>query len=210
MWPALVTALLLVPGTAAAQGPVDSAAVDSAAAGAATPDRPSYDVALRGDADGSHWSGRQTVSFRNAARTPLRSVDVCLWGNGADGCGAPGSPSPVRVGRVAGGTPRPLTVGCTALRIDLSAPLRYGQRTSVSFDVAITIPDRVHRFGRDGAHRYLGGGALPVEDRGHTRRGAAERVLDRHHVRRGRRSRPAGRRRLGRRVRKAVRALSVR
>ncbi|MER5486024.1 M1 family metallopeptidase [Streptomyces sp. NPDC002812] len=111
--------------------------------------------------DGSHWTGRQTVSFRNSARTPLRSIDVRLWGNGTDGCGTPGAPSPVRVGRVTGGSPRPLTVGCTALQIDLPAPLPYGARTSVSFDVDITVPDRVHRFGKDGAHRYLGN-ALPL------------------------------------------------
>ncbi|WP_175438998.1 hypothetical protein [Streptomyces vilmorinianum] len=135
------------PQTAAAQDAADPAAPVRAA----TPDRPSYDVSPRGDADGSHWTGRQTVSFRDAARTPLRSVDVRLWGNGTDGCGAPDRPSPVRVGRATGGTPRPLAVGCTALRIDLPAPLPYGARTSVSFDAEITVPDRVHRFGRDGA-----------------------------------------------------------
>ncbi|MGA5065149.1 M1 family metallopeptidase [Streptomyces exfoliatus] len=146
------------PPTAAAQDPAVAAAPERAAA---TPDRPSYDVSPRGDAEGSHWTGRQTVSFRNAARTPLRSVDVRLWGNGTDGCGAPDSPSPVRVSGVTGGTARALTVGCTALRIDLPTPLPYGGRASVSFDLAITVPDRVHRFGRDGAHRYLGN-ALPL------------------------------------------------
>ncbi|WP_306330382.1 M1 family metallopeptidase, partial [Streptomyces venezuelae] len=127
----------------------------------ATPDRPAYDVRLRADGDGSHWSGRQTVSFRNAARAPLTSVDLRLWGNGTDGCGAPGSPSPVRVGRISGGTPRPLAVDCTALRIELPEPLPHGARASVSFDVDIAVPDRVHRFGKDGAYRYLGN-ALPL------------------------------------------------
>ncbi|MEU7076010.1 M1 family metallopeptidase [Streptomyces narbonensis] len=155
---ALAAVLLLVPHPASARDPGSSPAPVPAAA---TPDRPTYDVKLRGDADGSHWTGRQTVSFRNAARTPLRSVDIRLWGNGTYGCGAPDKPSPVQVGRVEGGTPGPLTVDCTALRIALPAPLPYGARASVSFDVAITVPDRVHRFGRDGAHRYLGN-ALPL------------------------------------------------
>ncbi|MBB4980610.1 MULTISPECIES: M1 family metallopeptidase [Streptomyces] len=154
---ALAAVLLLLPGTAAAQDPV----APPAPAEVATPDRPSYDVSLRSDADGMHWTGRQTVSFRNASRTPLRSVDVRLWGNGTDRCGAPGAPSPVRVSRVAGGAPRPLAVGCTALRIDLPAPLPYRARTSISFDVSIAVPHRIHRFGRDGAHRYLGN-ALPL------------------------------------------------
>lgn len=159
---ALASVLLCVPQTAAAQAPAAQAPAPSGApASAATPDRPSYEVKLRADTDGSRWTGRQTVSFRNAARTPLRSVDLRLWGNGTDGCGTPATPSPVRVDRVTGGTPRPLTVGCTALRIDLPVPLTYGARTSVSFDVAITVPDRVHRFGKDGAHRYLGN-ALPL------------------------------------------------
>ncbi|MCJ0871956.1 M1 family metallopeptidase [Streptomyces sp. AP-93] len=156
---ALASVLLCVPRTATAQTPPDSAA--PAPTATATPDRPSYEVSLRGDTGGSHWTGRQTVSFRNSARTPLRSVDIRLWGNGTDGCGTPEAPSPVRVGRVAGGTPRPLTVDCTALQIDLPAPLPYGARTTVSFDVDITVPDRVHRFGKDGAHRYLGN-ALPL------------------------------------------------
>ncbi|MFJ5549095.1 M1 family metallopeptidase [Streptomyces sp. NPDC093225] len=173
---ALAAVLLTGPQAAGAQSSAGPAAVvrsatgadptagergGGAARGAATPDRPSYDVALRADADGSHWSGRQRVSFRNAGRTPLRSVDVRLWGNGTDGCGAPGRPSPVRVRGITGGTPHPLAVGCTALRIDLPAPLPYGARASVSFDLAITVPDRIHRFGRDGAHRYLGN-ALPL------------------------------------------------
>ncbi|MEU4078750.1 metallopeptidase [Streptomyces venezuelae] len=154
---ALAALLLLAPQTAVAQAPDGPAGAPSAA----TPDRPSYDVRLRADGDGSRWSGRQTVSFRNAARAPLTSVDLRLWGNGTDGCGAPDSPSPVRVGRVSGGTPRPLAVDCTALRIELPEPLPYGARASVSFDVDIAVPDRVHRFGKDGAYRYLGN-ALPL------------------------------------------------
>ncbi|GHG28778.1 M1 family metallopeptidase [Streptomyces zaomyceticus] len=161
--PALAAALLFVPQTAVAQDPTEPTDPVASAARprAATPDRPSYDVTLRADDDGSRWTGRQTVSFRNADRAPLRSVDLRLWGNGTDGCGAADKPSPIRVGKVAGGTARPLTVDCTALRIDLPEPLRYGARTSISFDVSITVPDRVHRFGKDGAHRYLGN-ALPL------------------------------------------------
>ncbi|MFJ2741824.1 M1 family metallopeptidase [Streptomyces sp. NPDC087440] len=156
---ALAAAALLVPQAAAAQDPTPVAPAPAAA----TPDRPSYDVRLRSDADGSHWTGRQTISFRNSARTPLRFVDVRLWGNGHpdDGCGTPAKPSPVSVSRVKGGTPHPLTVRCSALRIDLPKPLPRGARASVSFDVSIAVPDRAHRFGRDGAHRFLGN-ALPL------------------------------------------------
>ncbi|WP_329269856.1 M1 family metallopeptidase [Streptomyces sp. NBC_01451] len=133
----------------------------ASATGAATPDRLSYDVTLRGDADGSHWTGRQRVSFRNASDRPLREVYVRLWGNGDDGCGTPGKPSPVRVSKVRGGTPGRLTVGCTALGITLPKPLARGGRTAIAFDVSITVPGRNSRFGREGAFRFLGN-ALPV------------------------------------------------
>lgn len=131
------------------------------AAGAPTPDRLRYDVTLRADADGSRWTGRQRVSFRNASDRPLHEVYIRLWGNGVDGCGSPDAPSPVTVSGVRGGTPGPLTVDCTALRIALPQPLARGERTSVAFDVSVTVPDRNARFGREGAFRFLGN-ALPV------------------------------------------------
>lgn len=143
-----------------ASGPAASVAAGSRAA--ATPDRARYDVTLRSDADGGHWAGRQRVSFRNASAEPLREVYLRLWGNGEDACGTPGGPpSPVAVSHVVGGTPGPLTVDCTALRIVLPEPLARGERTSVAFDVSLTVPDRNARFGREGASRFLGN-ALPV------------------------------------------------
>ncbi|MEV6954617.1 hypothetical protein [Streptomyces sp. NPDC051183] len=133
------------------------------AAGAvgAAPSQPAYDVALRADATGSHWTGRETVTFGNLSARPLREVYVRLWGNGTDGCGTPQTPSPVRISRVTGGVQGASSVRCSAVRIVLPAPLPPGGRATVGFDVSITVPDRLHRFGRDGAHRYLGN-ALPV------------------------------------------------
>lgn len=152
----LVTAGSTVAGAVAAP---DSGA--GASAEAATPDRLRYDVALRGDTDGDHWTGRQRVSFRNASDRPLREVYVRLWGNGEDGCGTPTAPSPVTVSEIRGGTPGGLTVNCTALRVTLPKPLERGGRTAVAFDVSITVPERNSRFGREGAFRFLGN-ALPV------------------------------------------------
>ncbi|MEU6846418.1 M1 family metallopeptidase [Streptomyces sp. NPDC046716] len=128
---------------------------------AATPDRARYDVDLRSDADGAHWTGRQRVSFRNGSDRPLREVYLRLWGNGEDRCGTPAAPSPVTVTTMRGGTPDPLSVNCTALRVALPKPLARDQRTSIAFDVSITVPDRTARFGHDGASRFLGN-ALPV------------------------------------------------
>ncbi|MFE9023769.1 M1 family metallopeptidase [Streptomyces sp. NPDC007808] len=161
---ALLASVLLVllvaqGGTRAGAAPASAAGARST--GAATPDRPRYDVALRADADGSRWTGRQRVSFRNASDRPLREVYVRLWGNGVDGCGRPGGPSPVRVTGVRGGVAGRLSVGCTALRIALPKPLTRGERTAVSFDVSVTVPERNDRFGREGAFRFLGN-ALPV------------------------------------------------
>ncbi|MFJ7073761.1 M1 family metallopeptidase [Streptomyces sp. NPDC098781] len=154
---AVVRLLVVLLALLAAQGGIAPAAraVD---ASAATPDRPRYDVTLRGDADGSHWTGRQRVSFRNSSDRALREVYVRLWGNGTDQCRAP---LPVKVSDVRGGTAAPLTVNCTALRIALPRPLARGERAAVSFDVSITVPERNQRFGREGAFRFLGN-ALPV------------------------------------------------
>ncbi|MER0244072.1 M1 family metallopeptidase [Streptomyces sp. HSW2009] len=128
---------------------------------AATPDGARYDVRLTADADGSHWTGRQRVSLRNSAARPLREVYLRLWGNGQDGCGTPSAPAPVQVTAVHGGTAQQPTVGCTALAITLPKPLAHGERTALSFDVSIAVPERNDRFGREGTFRFLGN-ALPV------------------------------------------------
>ncbi|KOV70529.1 metallopeptidase [Streptomyces sp. NRRL WC-3618] len=154
-------ALLAAAGSTVAEAGTATSARARPAAQAPTPDRLRYDVNLRGDADGSHWTGRQRVSFRNASDGPLREVYIRLWGNGEDGCGPPGRPAPVRVSKMRGGTPGRLTVKCTALRIGLPRPLAHGARTTVSFDVSIAVPGRNNRFGREGAFRFLGN-ALPV------------------------------------------------
>ncbi|MDX3450907.1 M1 family metallopeptidase [Streptomyces sp. ME02-8801-2C] len=157
----VLLALLAAAGATVAEAGTATGVKARPAAGAATPDRPHYDVKLRGDADGSHWTGRQRVSFRNASSRPLREVYVRLWGNGEDGCGAAGKPSPVRVSKVRGGAPGRLTVNCTTLRIALPKPLTRGERTAIAFDVSIAVPERNNRFGREGAFRFLGN-ALPV------------------------------------------------
>ncbi|WP_258314864.1 M1 family metallopeptidase [Streptomyces sp. Act143] len=149
-----------------AAGATDAAATAPAPAPAheaetATPEGLRYDVSLRSDADGSHWAGRQRVSFGNASARPLREVYLRLWGNGEDKCGTAGTPRAVEVSRIDGGTAGRLTVDCTALRITLPKPLAHGERTDLSFDVSITVPQRNNRFGREGAFRFLGN-ALPV------------------------------------------------
>ncbi|MFD0004445.1 M1 family metallopeptidase [Streptomyces sp. NPDC127178] len=169
-WPSRAVGRLLVVLLAllAAQGGTGADAVTAARSEAttttthtATPDRLRYDVTLRGNADGSRWTGRQRVSFRNSSDRPLREVYVRLWGNGVDGCGTPGAPSPVEVSEVSGGTAGRLSVNCTALRIALPEPLARGERAVVAFDVSIAVPERNNRFGRVGAFRFLGN-ALPV------------------------------------------------
>ncbi|MGI3198995.1 M1 family metallopeptidase [Streptomyces sp. GLT-R25] len=155
-----LVALLAATGATAADA-VTAPKANSSKSKSATPDRLRYDVTLRGNADGSRWTGHQRVTFRNASDRPLHEVYVRLWGNGADKCGTPGKPSPIRLTKVSGGTAGQLTVNCTALRISLPKPLARGERTAVAFDVSITVPERNARFGREGAFRFLGN-ALPV------------------------------------------------
>ncbi|MEU4609555.1 M1 family metallopeptidase [Streptomyces umbrinus] len=155
-----LVALLAATGATAADA-VTAPKANSSKSKSATPDRLRYDVTLRGNADGSHWTGHQRVTFRNASDRPLHEVYVRLWGNGDDKCGTPGKPSPIRLTKVSGGTVGQLTVNCTALRISLPKPLARGERTAVAFDVSITVPERNARFGREGSFRFLGN-ALPV------------------------------------------------
>jgi hypothetical protein len=159
LYAVLLVLLGLLVSAAGVQGA--GAATPGVSGGAATPDRARYDVDLRSDADGGHWTGQQRVSFRNASERPLREVYLRLWGNGEDGCGTPGTPSPVTVSRVRGGRPARPAVDCTALRIALPEPLTRGERTTLAFAVSVTVPDRDARFGREGAFRFLGN-ALPV------------------------------------------------
>ncbi|MGW0653962.1 hypothetical protein ACWD4T_35170, partial [Streptomyces umbrinus] len=122
--------MLAATGATAADA-VTAPKANSSKSKSATPDRLRYDVTLRGNADGSHWTGHQRVTFRNASDRPLHEVYVRLWGNGDDKCGTPGKPSPIRLTKVSGGTAGQLSVNCTALRISLPKPLARGERTAV-------------------------------------------------------------------------------
>jgi aminopeptidase N len=54
-----------------------------------------------------------------------------------------------------------MRVDCTALPVTLPQPLDQGERTSVSFDLAISVPNVNWRFGRIGSMALIGN-ALPV------------------------------------------------
>ena len=53
-------------------------------------------------------------------------------------------------------------VGCTAVPLDLAAPLAPGARGGVSFRVTIRVPRRPDRFGRGGVGLALLSNALPA------------------------------------------------
>ncbi|MGW5532518.1 M1 family metallopeptidase, partial [Streptomyces xanthochromogenes] len=93
----------------------------------------------------------------NASATALSEVYLRLWDNYHGTCSA----MPITVSNVTGGTAGALSVGCTALKIDLPAPLPQGQSATIGFDLGITVPDGADRFGADGAFNNIGN-ALPV------------------------------------------------
>jgi Peptidase family M1 domain len=146
----MLRAALAALAVAALAGPPSAAA-------AGTPDRPRYDVDLRSDATGAHWTGSGSASFRNAGRRPLERVYLRLWGNGPAGCARPA----VRVTLQSGGEAGDLEVDCTALRITLDAPVPAGGRGKIAFDLRIDVPFRDDRFGRKGKVVALGN-ALPI------------------------------------------------
>ncbi|MFD8787228.1 M1 family aminopeptidase, partial [Kitasatospora sp. NPDC059599] len=122
-----------------------------------TPSAPGYTVSLTSDASGSSWTGHESVTFGNASPTPLNEVYLRLWDNAHGSCPS----TPITVTNVTGGTPSPLSVDCTALKVTLPAPLAQGQSGTVGFDLGITVPSGADRFGHDGAYNFLGN-ALPV------------------------------------------------
>ncbi|MFC8714458.1 M1 family aminopeptidase [Streptomyces sp. NPDC057197] len=122
-----------------------------------TPAAPAYTVSLSSNSTGTVWNGHESVSFTNASATALNEVYLRLWDNHHGSCDA----MPIQVGNVTGGTAGALSVACTALKIDLPAPLAQGRSATIGFDLGITVPGGSDRFGHDGAFNFIGN-ALPV------------------------------------------------
>ncbi|WP_214320380.1 M1 family metallopeptidase [Nonomuraea sediminis] len=122
-----------------------------------TPGSPSYTVTLTSNSSGTTWTGHESVAFTNLSADPLTEVYLRLWDNYHGSCPS----TPITVTNVTGGTPSPLSVSCTALKITLPAPLAQGQGGSVGFDLGIVVPSGADRFGHDGAYNFIGN-ALPV------------------------------------------------
>lgn len=120
---------------------------------------PAYVLSLRGTNGGFDWSGREAISFTNPGPTPMDRIWVRLWGNGIGECR---SPRAVRIVDVRGARAGVPEVGCTAVPLDLAAPLAPGARGGVSFRVTIRVPRRPDRFGRGGVGLALLSNALPA------------------------------------------------
>ncbi|MDX6351387.1 MAG: hypothetical protein QOF84_6177 [Streptomyces sp.] len=122
-----------------------------------TPAAPSYTVSLSSNTSGTVWTGHESAAFTNASSTALSEVYLRLWDNYHGTCSA----MPITVSNVTGGTAGALSVGCTALKIDLPTPLTQGQTATIGFDLGVTVPSGADRFGYDGAFSMIGN-ALPV------------------------------------------------
>ena len=131
-------------GAATSSGVASTSAAPTEAGGIVrNPADPVYVVRLRSDAIGRTWSGSEAISFSNADDRPLRRIWLRLWSNGIDGC----DPMAISIAEPAGGSFGRPTTGCTAVPVDLSAPLETGARTSLRFAVRIEVPARNDRFG---------------------------------------------------------------
>jgi peptidase M1-like protein len=121
------------------------------------PADPAYRVRLHTGTKAVVWTGHERITFTNADPTPLDTIWIRVWSNGVQGC----DPLAIDVSNVTGGTAGALSVDCTAMPIDLDAPLDPGDRTSVAMDVRIELPSINDRFGRYGGVSLLGT-ALPT------------------------------------------------
>jgi hypothetical protein len=141
------------PGTASAPPPPGGPSSSPVPVGIVrNPADPSYTVRLRGDATGRTWAGWEEVSFSNADTRPLERVWLRLWSNGLDGC----HPAAITVTDPTSGAWGAPTTDCTAIPVDLDAPLDPGARTSLRFDLRIRVPARNDRFGYAGGMSLLG------------------------------------------------------
>jgi hypothetical protein len=121
------------------------------------PADPAYTVHLRSDASGRTWSGWESVSFANVDAAPLGRVWFRLWSNGLDGC----DPLAITITHPSSGAWGTPTTDCTAISVDLDAPLAPGDRTNLRFDLRIHVAARNDRFGYAGGMSLLGT-ALPT------------------------------------------------
>ena len=103
------------------------------------PGDPSYVVHLRTGGVGHAWTGSESVTFTNLGATGLGEIWLRLWSNGVMGCGGVGGHDAIRVFHVTGGIADAPTENCTALRIQLDAPLPPGGWTTVGMRLAIDV-----------------------------------------------------------------------
>ena len=164
---ALAMALLLPSSVSAAESAARAATVIR------NPGSPSYAVSLRGDALGHRWRGTESVTFTNLEAEPLTTIWLRLWSNGVRGCGA----HAITVTAVEGGVAGDLSRRCTALPVDLDAPLAQGDRGD-HLDAGDDRPAQTERSLRvSRGTRARGDGA--ADARGARRPGLAPRPLRR-------------------------------
>src|SRR3954451_24651198 len=102
-------------------------------------------------------SGSEQVGFVNRGPRTLRSVYLRVWPNGYGSCARRWAHVRVTGGGSAGGW----SVGCTALRVRVTHPLRPGATHVLRVHLDVRVPKTLNRFGQDAGVVYLGN-ALPL------------------------------------------------
>jgi hypothetical protein len=97
------------------------------------------------------------VTFANTGGAPLDHVWLRVWANGPGGCDQPAAQITV----TAGGVHSETTAGCTAYRVDLTAPLAPGAQATLALALRVVAPRANDRFGHSGG-AVLFGNAIPV------------------------------------------------
>jgi hypothetical protein len=154
-----VSLALLLAACGRTSSPSEPIAVPAttAPATARTPTAAEYEVSLRGSKGGTVWRGTQQVTFTNSGDAPLRRVWLRTWANGVQGC----DPVAIEVSSLEGGVLGASSLACTAIPVTLAAPLGLGERTSLSFELVIRVPERNDRFGSFEGLALMGN-ALPT------------------------------------------------
>jgi hypothetical protein len=125
-----------------------------------------YRLQLRYSPRGGVLTGSERITFANTGPSPLRRAWLRLWPNGWHPVGTGGRGGGCRRPRVRltafrHGRAAAFRTDCSALAIDLPAPLARGARASNAIRLRVRVPVANDRFGRQGRVALLGN-AIPV------------------------------------------------
>jgi len=138
---------------------------DTVAVGSGIPVPEHYELDLHWGSENHTLRGTEAITLRNDGDGVLPVAWLRLWPNGwkwdrgdePGGCEHPR----IQVTLTGGGRAADAAASCSAIAVELDAPLRPGDRTTIELRFRVRVPNRDDRFGRRDGLALLGN-AVPV------------------------------------------------